>query len=71
GADGVNLNDIDVYLKDPSGNYTKLTKTLNGNTLIIHSNQIDFPTGTIIREFIINANRMSSYSVAIAIAQAS
>ena len=70
-ADGVNLNDIDVYLKTPSGNYTKLSKTIDGNTLIIRSNSINFPTGTITREFIINANRVGSYSVAIAIAQAS
>jgi len=69
-ADGVNLDDIDVYLKDPStGNYTKLAKTLDGNTLIIRSNSINFPTGTITREFLINANRVGSYSVAIAIAQ--
>ncbi|RLG06009.1 MAG: hypothetical protein DRN59_03695, partial [Thaumarchaeota archaeon] len=47
-ADGVNLSDIDVYLKDPStGNYTKLSKTIAGNTLIIRSNSINFPTGTI------------------------
>jgi len=71
-ADGVNLSDIDIYLKDPStGNYTKLSKQINGNTLIIRSDKISFPTGTITREFIINANRVSSYSVAIAIAQAS
>ena len=70
-ADGVNLNDIDIYLKDPSGNYTKLSKQIDGNTLIIRSDEISFPTGTITREFIINANRVGSYSVAIAIAQAS
>ena len=71
-ADGVNLNDIDIYLKDPStGNYTKLTKQIDGNTLIIRSDSINFPTGTITREFIINANRVGSYSVSIAITQAS
>ena len=70
-ADGIQQSDIDLYLKDPSGNYTKLEKTIDGNTLIIHSDQISFPTGTITREFIINANRVGSYSVSIAIAQAS
>jgi len=71
-ADGVNLSDIDVYLKDPStGNYTKLSKQIDGNTLIIHSDQINFPTGTITREFLICGKRTGSYSVAIAIAQAS
>jgi len=71
-ADGVNLNDIDVYLKDPStGNYTKLSKQIDGNTLIIRSSSISFPTGTITREFLICGKRTGSYSVAIAIAQAS
>jgi len=70
-ADGVNLNDIDVYLKTPSGNYTKLSKTIDGNTLIIRSDSINFPTGTITREFLICGKRTGSYSVAIAIAQAS
>ena len=70
-ADGVNLDDIEVYLKDPSGNYTKLSKTIDGNTLIIRSNSINFPTGTITREFLICGKRTGSYSVAIAIAQAS
>ena len=70
-ADGVNLDDVEVYLKDPSGNYTKLSKTIDGNTLIIRSNSINFPTGTITREFLICGKRTGSYSVAIAIAQAS
>ena len=71
-ADGIQQNDVDIYLKDPAtGNYTKLSKQINGNTLIIRSDKISFPTGTITREFIIEANRIGSYSVAIAIAQAS
>ena len=71
-ADGIQQNDVDIYLKDPStGNYTKLAKTLDGNTLIIRSDQINFPTGTITREFLICGKRTGSYSVAIAIAQAS
>jgi len=71
-ADGIQQGDIDVYLKDPNtGNYTKLAKTLNGNTLIIRSDKISFPTGTITREFLICGKRTGSYSVSIAIAQAS
>jgi len=67
-ADGVNLDDIDIYLKDPStGNYTKLSKQINGNTLILRSDEISFPTGTITREFIICGKRAGSYSVSIAI----
>jgi len=69
-ADGVQLNDFDVYLRDPvTGNYTKLTtKIVDGNTLIIRSPRADFPTGVITREFIITGNRIGSYSAAIAIA---
>ena len=71
-ADGVNLSDIDIYLKDPfTGNYTKLTKQINGNTLILRSDKISFPTGSITREFLICGKRVGSYSVSIAIAQAS
>ena len=71
-ADGIQQNDVDVYLKDPAtGNYTKLTKQINGNTLILRSDKISFPTGSITREFLICGKRVGSYSVSIAIAQAS
>ncbi|MEM0488652.1 MAG: hypothetical protein QW707_05555 [Candidatus Bathyarchaeia archaeon] len=69
-ADGIQLTDIDIYMRDPvTGNYTKLTtKIVDGNTLIIRSPRADFPTGVITREFIITGNRIGSYSAAIAIA---
>jgi len=68
---GVNLNDIDFCLKDLfARNYAKLSKQIDGNTLILRSDEISFPTGTITREFLICGKRVGSYSVSTAIAQA-